>query len=424
MNNPYPDIFRQIAYDDAQARFDIASFFPCATGSLWPPQDILIAEQGAVLPSLHEDDFGGVDFIIVVGDLVVEKGVHLYSAESGVYCLLVTGSVTADAWTSGDTEIFVEGDLTLRSHMHMPEPEYEQGVLSVGGQLRSPVIIFEAYNPELCASFECKQFVGCEDIGKLPEAFLKEGRRSRIGDVEALVAWLVSDADLPLDERRYFDWRAYLGRPSLSYDRENQVASFSGDWVSDNEQKMLERFGWQRLDTVRCIDISRVVLSQFPEMLLGCNEVEEINLRDCFSQLDALPDLSCFPKLKRLKLQGDCHNADHLNQPDAIRSLMRMDLPELDYLEITFWGEEVQYRNGQRKVIRQALAPDVLEGIARFKSLRGIELYGNGLTDIPAELLEMDSLRYISLVANDIAPKRVRQVAKRFEGRQMRLDDE
>ncbi len=366
---------------------------------------ILVIERELQLTSAQTQNLLQTQqFVIVVGDFLSETGINLSQASNRLSALLVIGNMRANYLNPGQGLLSITGNLELQRYLHSPRQVQPGLNLQVAKRLLTPVYLQENVDTNLVAGeFICPYRYHADDgLSNWPSIYFSDAQRQTVGDCEGLVSHILQEVRKPPELQANFDWVAHYDFNPKRYPKEQSLLLSNA--APCHPAELSEQFWPQpsplQLQRLHTLELSELYTEYLPDWLMQCFNLQQLKLDNCFSYLHELPDLSALRQLRCLEINGS--NPDLQRHPVCaqrfVRALMQMELPALEYLSINFWNATPgHYAHGQENS-RPALNAQDLIGIGKFRQLKVINFYGNGLSDLPLDFYELQQLRYIRIV--------------------------
>jgi Leucine-rich repeat (LRR) protein len=193
--------------------------------------------------------------------------------------------------------------------------------------------------------------------------------------------------------------KAMHGQPSIE-----EISMHGGSWT------YMRNFPeWvTTLPNLRVLNLNGNFFGSIPASISNLAKLEVLKLGSALGMLKSpLPDLSGLAKLRVLHINGNTgHTGVRKPSHDVLRPLFSMSLPALEELGIDRWGKEKEHR--------QAMPPELLAGIGKFRALKWIDLEFDGLTSLPDELLSLPAIERLDLRYNALDANERKKIAKAF----------
>ena len=170
------------------------------------------------------------------------------------------------------------------------------------------------------------------------------------------------------------------------------------------------------LTTLKKLDLSGNPFKSIPREITQLENLEELNLNASLCYLNDIPDFSKLKKLKKLSANGNTHfTSNPYPNQNLIKSFFK--ITSLESLSINRFGKEEK----NKKVCREALQPEHLEGISNLKKLKEIDLSFNTLSALPEEFYKLTQLKTINLEYNAFGKAECQKIVKSFPAAKINL---
>nr|BFD95273.1 hypothetical protein KitaXyl93_66330 [Kitasatospora sp. Xyl93] len=308
------------------------------------------------------DAEGGVELVVVTGDLTVNGPIALYDDRPGLY---VGGRTEAETLEGGEAEIHIhDGAFT-----HLVHGYYNHGSL-VAGTVETPWVIYSDHHMELSAPGA--RWV--DNYGDDDDADFAVGD----GIVEAFVPEVVDAEDHCLDVDAFLD-RLRAGLPVLR-PAARSAAESAGDVLSraladrvehlDLTDRKLRAFPAEvlRMPWLRTLILDGNPIGELPEALGTLTRLEHLSVRFC--GLTALPE--SVGDLAALRVLCVAGNRDpdgvtvEFSLPAAVGRLTALEELDISYLSVTTGATTTEWDLPE---MTRFVLPDTFGGLVALRKL-------------------------------------------------------